>query len=227
MWQLLSTYTLPTFQKFAAIHGYELVVVHIDVDGPGMLREARMFKTSFIRQQLNLGADLVFWIDADALFLRFDTDPADLLEAEHFQGLVLEHVPLRHRTNPNTGVWLIRNTPEAIEFLDHIKLIGLRSGETWADQAAVMRGLGWNMGGQDYVGAQAGPDTPVMLRTAWLPSTFNTLINDGRPKLWYREGMPTEKNPHIWHLAGLTPDERLRVFENEYSQSVKPQITHK
>lgn len=216
MRQILEGYTLPTFRRFAAVHGYEVVVVRHEVDGQGSLREVRMLKPRLVREQLDLGAELVLWIDADAMFLRFDADPADLLGPEHFQGLVLERVPSRGRTNPNSGVWLIRNVSGAIEFLESVERIGLQPGEAWADQAAIMRALGWFMGDRDYAGAHAGPGTPAMLGTALLPLSFNTRIGDGNPKQWYQKSVDTARGPHIWHLSGLTPDERIAVLRARF-----------
>ena len=205
-------YTGPTHQQFADANGYEVVVADFDRHGHTAIRESRMAKVSHIRDQLTACADLVMWVDADALFLRSDGDPADDLRPTDFQGFVLEVVPQHRRIHPNTGVWVIRNTPLAFDFLDCVIQIGYRPDEMWTDQAAVMRGLDWDLGDRNFVGARMGSGNEFTAATAWLNPSYNMVFADARPRLAHRLANPMVSNPHVLHLAGMSNDERLEIL---------------
>jgi hypothetical protein len=213
-------YTEPTFKEFAAAFGYRLEVERI-VDGPDLSREARWNKLSLIRHHLQSGADLVLWIDADAIILRpHDEDIAAHLRPTDFQGFVLEIVPVRDRLNPNSGVWLIRRGDLALEFLDEVQKAGLQpTSLRWADQDAIMRVLGWDVGGERYTGARPrGDGGKFFQQTGWLPTSWNTLYSDERPRLAHRQGMHQVNRPHILHLAGLTVADRLEILRGLQSK---------
>lgn len=94
---------LPTVERFAGAHGYDVVTTQIDDSGGdrGAMRRARWSKVGLLREALHR-ADAVVWSDADAMFCRFDRDMLDDVPLDCFQGLTLEQFP--NRSNPNTGV---------------------------------------------------------------------------------------------------------------------------
>ncbi len=222
----LLSYTLPTFQEYARRHGYRVVVADLDADGPSVAREARFAKLGFMRAQLQAGADLVLWVDVDAIFRRFDDDIADCVRESDFQGLVFQVVPDFDRINPNTGVWVVRNRPTTFRFLRRMEQIGIQPGEAWADQAACMRALGFHMGSDllSYTGARPGRGTAFSGGTTWLPATFNTLYYGGRPDQYHRrpESSPTVTDPHVLHLANLPVSERLGIFADYEAGDLRP-----
>jgi hypothetical protein len=159
---------------------------------------------------------VALWLDADVLLTRCDEDPVSHLHPQHFQALVLEHVPHEHRLNPNTGVWLIRSSPMAFEFLDAIEAAGPQVGP-WADQGAVLRVLGWDRGDESYQWARPGLGSPFLSATSWLPPGWN------QPYLGERidedlfngtaasyVGRPSVPDPHALHFMGMTPAARVR-----------------
>ena len=90
-------------------------------------QQAKWAKLRLLREALER-YPLALWVDADVLLRRHDEDVATHLHPDHFQGLVLEHVPYEHRVNPNTGVWLMRSDPTAFAFLDAVEAAGPQPG---------------------------------------------------------------------------------------------------
>jgi hypothetical protein len=212
---VLDTISLPSFTLFARRHGYNIQIHHIAEDDDSDRRGAkakgvRWQKINFIRSALE-HSDVVLWLDADVLICRTDTDILDSLGETDYQGLVLHKVLLEDRINPNTGVWVMRNTEKAFRFLDRVSAIGMPEGR-WADQGAVLRALGWFLGDAYYNGARM-PNVPTefMQGTAWLPIGWN------QPYLKKYAGPITEPNPFAVHFMGMSASERLkhmREFSN-------------
>jgi hypothetical protein len=212
---VLDTISLPSFVAFGRRHGYNIEVNRIaeddDSDRRGTVAKGvRWQKINFIRSALE-HSDVALWLDADVLICRTDADVLDSLSKSDYQGLVLHNVLLENRTNPNTGVWVMRNTKKSFDFLDKISTIGMPEGR-WADQGAVLRALGWFLGDAYYKGARM-PDVPTefMQGTAWLPNGWN------QPYLKKYAGPVTEPNPYAVHFMGMSASEclkHMREFSN-------------
>jgi galactosyl transferase GMA12/MNN10 family len=91
--------TLPSFERYAALHGYEL---HIPDADPSPERNHKQWaKIAFINQLLPT-CDFLLWIDCDAAVVDFSMDMASALPHRRFLGMV-EHrydrqrVPTRER----------------------------------------------------------------------------------------------------------------------------------
>ena len=217
MRRVLHELALPTFARYAECWGYQVRAVDLPADGSAAdaaAQAAKWAKVGLLRDAL-ADHDLVMWVDADVLLLRHDDDIADHLHPDHFQALVLEHVPAEHRVNPNTGVWLLRG-PDAVGFLDAVERAGPQPG-SWADQGAVLAALGWDRGDELYRWAGPGPGNAFLTRTSWLPPGWN------QPYLGQRNeadsfnsaadsyaDRPSVAAPHALHFMGLTPDARYR-----------------
>jgi hypothetical protein len=197
----------PTYERFARSHGYELRIERptqfVDTEPRGR-HSLRWHKISMLSHAI-VDYSVVLWIDSDAFFLRCDRDIADDVPAQCFQGLVIER--LAGRTNPNTGIWLLRGCAMAVRFLRRVQEIG-QPNHSWADQAAVCRALGWHLG--DYHGHGAAPGTPTRFAraTTWLPSCWNS-IGDGR------------SNARIRHLPGMTIVDRRRAMRAELGHVIR------
>jgi len=211
----LEKYSLPTFKRFASKHGYSIYVERLDEDGlkrkSPAAKAARWRKISLLREVLKENKVAV-WFDADILIRRYDEDIASHLGPTAFQGLVLESVPAENRTNPNTGVWALNNSPEAFEFLDKVEAVGIPDGR-WADQAAVMQALGWTMGDDWHYGAQL-PEvgTTFLSGTTWLPKSWNQpyRINGFDPETYV--GRSSIERSHALHFMEMTIEERADVM---------------
>jgi hypothetical protein len=217
MRRVLHDLALPTFARYAERWGYEVRVVDLPADGQcadAAAQAAKWAKVGLLRDAL-ADHDLVMWVDADVLLLRRDEDIAGHLHPDHFQALVLEHVPVEHRVNPNTGVWLLRG-PDAVGFLDAVERAGPQPGP-WADQGAVLAALGWDRGDELYRWARPGHGNAFLTRTSWLPPGWN------QPYLGERDeadsfnstadsyaDRPSVAQPHALHFMGLIPDARYR-----------------
>jgi len=209
---------LPTFRRYAQRWGYAVHAVDLPTDGVGAdsaAQRAKWEKIRLMRQALT-NFPLVVWLDADVLLMRDDDDIAGHLHPTHFQALALEHVPAEHRTNPNTGVWLMRKHARAFQFLDAVEAAGQQPGP-WADQGAVLAALGWNRGDERYWWAGPGRGTRFLSGTSWLPSGWNQPYVDGRVDADLYNGSassytdrPLVPNPHAVHFMGMTPFSRYR-----------------
>lgn len=218
MREVLHDIALPSFQAYARRWGYDVVAEDLAVDGAGADADAQLAKwrkLGLLREALRTYA-VVVWLDADVLLTRHDEDVAGLLSARDFQGLVLEEVPSERRVNPNTGVWVLRSCPAAVQFLQAVEEAGPQPGP-WADQGAVLAALGWDRGDGRYHGAGPGRGNAFSRRTTWLPGRWN------QPWLGPRDdadtfnsaassyvGRAAHADPCALHFMGLTPDARLR-----------------
>jgi hypothetical protein len=216
MRSVLYELSLPSFQRYAAVWGYDVRVLDIPIDGIGATADAqraKWTKIAMLREALQT-YPLAAWIDADILLLRADEDIATHLHDLAFQSLALESVPYEHRINPNTGVWLMRSCPESFAFLDAVEAAGPQPGP-WADQGAVLASLGWDRGDANYHWAKPGPGNRYLAGTSWLPIGWNQpYLGDRVDAELYNGsaasyvGRPTVEHPHALHFMGMTPTAR-------------------
>jgi hypothetical protein len=215
---VLTTVSLPSFASFAERHGCRMQATYVTEDDADRLsaiaKSVRWQKLRFIRSALEQ-SDVIVWFDADVLICRTDVDILDSLGATDYQGLVIHTIPLECRTNPNTGVWVLRNTEKAFRFLDRVSEIGMPEGR-WADQGAVLRALGWHLGDGHYHGARM-PDAPTefMEGTAWLPVGWNQPYHE-------RYAGPTiVSDPFAIHFMGMSIPDRLKYMREVASRRKK------
>lgn len=209
---VLREVALPTFCRYAARWDYTVLAADLPTDGACADREAQQAKwakVTLLREALER-YPLALWLDADVLLLRDDEDIAHHLHPEHFQAFVLEQVPLEHRVNPNSGVWLLRSCPQAFAFLDAMETAGPQPGP-WADQGAVLAALGWNRGDERYHWARPGAGTPFLAGTGWLPPGWNQPYLEGRQdaecfnsSAASYQGRPRVDHPHALHFMGMS-----------------------
>jgi hypothetical protein len=225
MARVLHELSLPTFAAFAEAWGYSVRAVDLPRDGAGAdaaAQTAKWAKLHLLREAIDQ-YETVLWMDADVLIMRTDEDVADHLRPGDFQALALEQVPAEHRLNPNTGVWLLTGSTGR-QFLDDVIRIGPRPGP-WADQAAVLAALGWDLGDDRHHGARPGLGNSFLVGTSWLPVSWNQPFTEGRlPRDCFNsdaasyEGRPTVPAPHALHFMGLTPEARLRHMKSLAAQ---------
>lgn len=211
---------LPTFRRYAAAWGWDVVVEDLRCDGSGAdpaAQAAKWAKTRLLRRALTEHPHAL-WVDADVLLLRTDDDVLGHLRPGDFQALALEQVPAEHRVNPNTGVWLLRSGPSALAFLDEVDRAGQQPGP-WADQGAVLAALGWDRGDERYRWARPGAGNAFSGGTSWLPPGWNTPHVAGRrdDESFNSSGAsyadrPVVAAPHALHFMGMTPVARYRAM---------------
>lgn len=233
MRDVLHDLALPTFRRYAERWGYDLQAVDLPVDGSGAdeaAQHAKWRKIALLRQALREHR-LVVWLDADVLLLRQDEDVAGLLRPRSFQGLVLETVPAEQRTNPNTGVWVLRSCPAAVAFLQAVETAGPQPGP-WSDQGAVLAALGWHRGDERYRGARPGVGNAFARSTTWLPGRWNQPYlgprdDDeafGSAADSYRD-RPDHPDPCALHFMGLTAAARRRRMVHALGVGREPALS--
>lgn len=215
MFPVLSRFSLESFQRFADVHGYTVKVTLLESDDIARKSEAakraRWEKIHIIREALMLN-DVVVWFDADVIICRTDVDILHSLGPSDYQGLVLHSVPAEHRVNPNTGVWVLRNSEKAFRFLDAVEAVGMPQGR-WSDQGAVLRALGWSLGDERYYGAHM-PEVPTefMVGTSWLPIGWNQPHCENRSNPEAYIGRPLVEDPYAIHFMAMTIEDRLKYM---------------
>lgn len=209
---------LPTFRQYAEVWDWTVLAVDLPQDGSGTdhaAQQAKWAKTRLLRAAL-AEHPFALWLDADVLLQRCDDDILRHLHPRDFQALALEAVPAEHRTNPNTGVWLMRSCTRSTAFLDAVERAGQQVGP-WADQGAVLHALGWDRGDDRYHWARPGLGNVFSRSTSWLPPGWNTPYLErrhddeafGSSASSYAD-RPHVTAPHALHFMGMTPAARYR-----------------
>ncbi len=212
MSSVLTGIALPAFSAFAEQHGYKMQVNYLSEDDAErkseLARSARWQKIRIVRSALEQN-DVVVWFDADVLVCRTDRDILEHLRDSDYQGLVMHTVIKEDRTNPNTGVWVLRNSAKTFRLLDRLTEIGMPDGR-WADQGAVMRALGWQLGDERYHGARM-PEVPneFIEGTAWLPLEWNQPFHER-----YQNPQMSD-DPFALHFMGMHVDERQQHMREQ------------
>jgi hypothetical protein len=202
----------PTWKAFALLHGWEVRALREHPAGSVSREEAKAFKLTAIEQALR-EANLVLWLDADAMIVDPSVDIAGFLYATDFQGLVLEHFATRF--NPNTGVWLLRSEPETFRFLDAVRAAVVPERYVWVDQARVMKALGWQLEPMPH-GVKPVHPSQFLARTGWLAPEWNVISE----KQMINLNAPTR----IRHFAGR-PQRREHMAE-QLSELVRLTTVH-
>ena len=220
---VLHDLALPSFQRWAQGRGWDVLAEDLATDGAGAdpaAQHAKWAKVGLLRRALQR-YPLVLWLDADVLLLRDDEDVAGHLHPAHFQALVLESVPSEHRVNPNTGVWLLRSCPQALDFLDVVERAGPQPGP-WADQGAVLAALGWDRGDERYHWAGPGRGSSFLAGTSWLPPGWNQPYQGPRSEAGsYNSAAasyadrPAVARPHALHFMGMSAQARYEAMSRQ------------
>ncbi len=186
--------TRPSFERYAALHGYELRIPYGD---PAPERNHKQWaKVAFINRLLPT-CDFLFWIDADAAIVDCSTDIADALPSEQFLGLV-EHRYDGHHI-PNTGVMAVHSDRYARRFFEemwnHTQYLETR----WHDNAAALEMFGYEFEPEAPMYCRPGRATPWLGRTHFLGHEWNSIPQD------------MALTPRVVHVTGALPfDERVK-----------------
>ena len=160
---------LPTFARYAEIHGYDLFVPAESAFAGQESRPYSWSKVPLIENLIYSGYEAVLWIDADVVVRRYDKDILSDATSAAFSAVI-------HRTQdgmvPNMGVWVVRST--AAEFLRSLwPLNSFRRSSCWWEQAAVIAALG----GDPDADVVSAPRGGLM---GELPYEWNPHVSDER-----------------------------------------------
>jgi hypothetical protein len=177
-----------SFRPFAERHGYDLHL-HTTLAEPS--RPAPWSKIPILRGLLER-YDTVLWLDSDLVIV----DPREDLPRPELMGLV-EH-PTAEGRMPNSGVWVLRASDDALTFLDAVWAQEDLVTHRWWENAAICRLLGYSL---DPVGP--GTETPWLRRTTFLDPRWN-VIPGARVHA-----------PRIRHYPGYSPKTRATFMARD------------
>lgn len=156
-------------------------------------RPAAWHRVRWIPELFADGFDFVFWLDADALFLRFDRDVRELIQKG--KDLYMVRHSYGGRVVPNTGVLLVRNCTWSREFFSSVWNCKQYIHHRWWENAAVMSLLGYHSlleEGDDM------PNQELLNHVSFIGTEWNAL-----PYIC------TVPNPIVHHYAGESLERRL------------------
>lgn len=126
---------LKSLQIYAQRHNYS-----VEINNNIRSNRPPSWNKILLIQNLLKKYDCVLWVDADALFTRFDLDITQELEPD--KDLYLARIKTLPVTNPaftpNLGVILIKNTPWSQKLLDDLWQMEQYTNHLWWEQAAFL-----------------------------------------------------------------------------------------
>jgi hypothetical protein len=137
--QLLAA-ALPTYEAYAARHGYDVILATQLVDPD---RPAAWSKIALARQLLH-DYDELLWIDADMCFVDTSVDLADEVPADRDLALRVAFMEGRQH-GMNTGLCWLRSTDWARAFLDEVWNATEFIEHPWWENAAFLHVFGYDV----------------------------------------------------------------------------------
>lgn len=129
---------LKSIQKYADKYGYDFKRYDILLSSK---RHIAWNKILVIQALFREGYDFVFWIDSDALFVRFDEDISSEIEDE--KELYVVEYPREGGKHIDSGIFLIRNSHWSKKLLNDMwNMERYLNHCAWHDQAALIEILG-------------------------------------------------------------------------------------
>ena len=188
----IGVYAAMTCRLYAQRHGYAL---HVD-DNAKCERPPAWHRVMLIPMLLDKGHDYVLWLDADAIFVRFDRDIAEVITGEHDIYLAQHDHPEYKTKVPNTGVMLVRNSVWSRNLFTKLWTMNEYINHPWWENAAMIKTLGYH----SLLGE--GPDIfaeDVLSHVKFLDYGSWNFI----PSI-----CPANGDPVIRHYAGFSQEDR-------------------
>ena len=136
-----------TLKVYSKKHGYSLRVIP-DFTMPD--QSLSWHRINLILELFDEGFDFVFWMDPNALFLRYDRDIREVIEPGKDLSMVHHSIPEELRPPglssdepiPNTGIMLLRNCKWVRDFLEEVWNREEYRDHLWGKNAGVIDLLG-------------------------------------------------------------------------------------
>lgn len=129
-------YSLPSFQRFAKLHGYTMVV-----DPPANVGEVPAWRKLSLLRELLETYELVVWIDADTYIVNPADDFPELGDNVH--AFAYPEQAVFGRFIPNTGVWVVNRGMR--KWLALAEKMTAYQKHAWWEQAAIIALLGYDL----------------------------------------------------------------------------------
>jgi Nucleotide-diphospho-sugar transferase len=205
----ISSRTLPSMRRYADRFGLDLLSMLPDTKSC----PAAWSKITCIRDVLQSGFEYCFYVDADAMFVRFDRDIRECLRAEkdlyiccHTPNNSEKYAPIP--THFNAGVMVWSSSAWSISFLNELLQQTDFIHHYWCEQAALLKQLGYH----SIIGQGRDDPNPNRLKhVQQLPVDWNVIV-----------GQTIASDPIITHFAGRSKARRLEDLDYEIAfQSVR------
>jgi len=152
---------MPTFERFAERHGYDIVVAELECPRPASWHKIPALLAALDEYEQAL------WLDADVVIVDDSEDIT--VPGFKWQALVAHHT--QDGEVPNCGVWLVRQPMRP--WLERIWSMRDYVNHAWWEQAAMCELLGY----RGYPLTLADPGE-LVARTAFLGKEWNPHRND-------------------------------------------------
>lgn len=219
----IGEYAAMSIEHYARCHGFSAHIERsFEIDRPPAWRRVRL-----IAELFDQGFDYVMWVDADAVFTRFDV--SILSEVSRDAHLYLSKVPARMLSDqdfPNTGVMLIKNCDWSRSLLLTLWSMDQYTHHFLWENAAMVKLMGFN----SLLGD--GPDTPnddFLKYVKWLPVIWNNIpgcSNDDDAIIVHWAGHPAEVRRREMPLRALSSAYNIRYsFVRKLRQAMLKLVT--
>lgn len=195
-------YIKDPIEKYADLYDFDVCIQKELLDEN---RSANMTKIHLLLQLME-DYDLIFFIDSDAIILRFDEDITNLIDDEHWIYICREYTYL------NSGVMIFKRDPLAIEFLKEVLITDKEEPfwknhkREWKDQSCILKLLGWIRKGKGKI--KFNKPTKYTKFVKYIPKKWNCIYK--------RNNDTMIENPIIIHYAGVWKIEnRLELMKNK------------
>lgn len=200
----IGTFSALSLKEYTRKFGYDL---HIDSDLVAVDRVASWQKIPLIRELFHEGYDFVFWMDADAIFMRYNQDLQELIEPGKDLYMVSHPVPdhfIGQKDTPNAGVMLLRNCEWTLGLLQAMWDFEEYIRHPWSENAALLDLMGY------YYPLEKGENhlnQEILEHVKFIGLEWNSF-----PHI----RSCCASRPIIKHYAGLTNEFRLKNMSRDY-----------
>jgi hypothetical protein len=189
--------TAPSFERYAAVHGYDLILLRHDL-AP---RRPSSWSKVVLLQQLALAYDFLLWVDADAVIVDPSRDFVEELRPGRHRYLAHR---LRGQVVPNCGVMGLRGGRRAERLLSRVWNSTRFIEHGWWENAALLHLLGYDHS------PPVGPNrlTWDRVRTQFVDGAWNSIPLDScthpRIKHYPGEGLAQRRAKMVADMVGCS-----------------------
>lgn len=171
-------------------------------------RHPAWHRVKYITELFGKGYEYILWLDADALFVRYDIDIREVINGSSDLYLVQHDSPENRPTPvPNTGVMLIRNCRWSVDLFNTLWSMTEYLEHHWWENGALIKLLGYN----------------------WLLDRSENKFNEELlshitflPEIWnFIPSICTAQDPIVVHYAGYSRAARLENIPPRVNKSLE------